>query len=467
MSQPYGQPQEDNLIITIIVCVIVYFLLILAFQYYRNHFNALIGALSWAHLVIPAYAHRLLGEVLPLSFLQRADTAEAFLTKGGYAAMTDNQRTMILSIAGRWAGFVYAPILIWLGARSRKYRPDEVYKVKPSLDQMIAMQAEHWKTTRHARASDIRKEEDMDVATAADFIGKTRQDLEKGPAAWASIMLRPDTPAWRPPKWSRSLRPEEVLMTYGTTHDQNEWEAIRSGNPPDAGSLLLFPDRWKDVDLDSTMEVLAAQLTKPWTNFDALRPCHRALCAVFALFYDYKNSAGEALLNDCSVLYEKTGCSVGMDKAIEAEEGFPARIAKILDGTQGKQLAKAANKHAWLETAMVQMLSLARKDRGVLAAAQFIWLKVEDRGLWYALVNTGGDAFMAESAGVMAHHKAETQLGLPLRRPAVYQAARAMIEDYLDMRPERIKKRHIRMEDSLTVEQMLERSFRSRTQETA
>lgn len=466
MAQP-GQPQEDHLVTTLVCCLALYFGLILAMNSYRDHMNALIGALCWAHIVAPAYVHRYLGDVLPLGFLQGADAAEAFLAKGGYATMTEGQRNVILSVTGRWSSLVYVPVLIWLGARSRRYRPDEVYKSKPSLDQMIAMQAEHWKTIRHARASDIRKEKDMDIIAAADFIGITRKRLAEGPAATASIMLRPDTPAWRPPRWARSLRPEEVLMTYGAIHDLDEWSSIRTKNPPNADSLLLFPNRWKDVDLESTMEILASQLTRPWTDFNALRPCHRALCAVFALFYDYKNSEGEALLNDCSIIYERSGRAIGMDKAVEAENGFLARIARILNGNQGKQLAAAADRHAWLETAMVQMLSLSRKDRGVLAAAQFIWLKVEDRGLWYALVNTGGDAFMAESAGVMAHHKAETQLGLPLRRPAVYQAARAMIEDYLDMRPERIEKRHLRAEDSLTVEQRLDRSFRLHSRDAA
>ena len=36
------------------------------------------------------------------------------------------------------------------------------------------------------------------------------------------------------------------------------------------------------------------------------------------------------------------------------------------------------------------------------------------------------DAIMIEAAGAMAHFKAESQIGLPIRRPSVFQAARAL-----------------------------------------
>ena len=45
---------------------------------------------------------------------------------------------------------------------------------------------------------------------------------------------------------------------------------------------------------------------------------------------------------------------------------------------------------------------------------------------------------MVEAAGAMSHFRAEIQIGKPIRRPAVRQDARALLEDYLDMTPQRV-----------------------------
>ena len=104
-------------------------------------------------------------------------------------------------------------------------------------------------------------------------------------------------------------------------------------------------------------------------------------------------------------------------------------------------MLETANRHAWQETAFPAMLSVERKDRGVLASAAFLWLKSEDRPLWYILNNVGSEATMVEAAGAMSHFRAEMQIGKPIRRPAVRQTARALLEDYLDMTPEHVASR--------------------------
>jgi len=148
-----------------------------------------------------------------------------------------------------------------------------------------------------------------------------------------------------------------------------------------------------------------------------------------------------------------------MDDAILAEEGLMARIDGILQGKPGAQMLEIANRHAWLESAFPAMLTYARKDRGVLPAAAFLWLKAEDRALWYILDNVGSEAVMIESSGAMAHFRAEHQIGKPIRRPAVYQAARALLEDYLDMTPERVVARHDKEVRGWTAGEKLDRLF--------
>ena len=245
-----------------------------------------------------------------------------------------------------------------------------------------------------------------------------------------------------PSPWHRALRPEEWLVAHGLSLDMKEIERAREREWSYPDALLEARGTWKDLSLDTLMEVLSEQLRSPWTGFASLRPCHRALAAVMCLFYAYDIKGGNALLEDLGAINDAIRARAGaMDAALEAEEGFMKRIDDILEGKPGKLMRDVAEKHAWVESAFPAMLAIARKDRGVLPAAAFLWLKAEDRRLWYILDNVGSEAVMVESAGAMAHYRAEHQIGRPIRRPAVYQAARAVLEDYLDMTPERIDAR--------------------------
>ena len=90
---------------------------------------------------------------------------------------------------------------------------------------------------------------------------------------------------------------------------------------------------------------------------------------------------------------------------------------------------------------MMGMLQAARKDRGVISTASFIWLKREDRCLWQALNAVGNAVAFAEAAAVCAHYRAERQAGLPLRRPSAFQASRSLVQDYLDLENPRNSRR--------------------------
>jgi intracellular multiplication protein IcmP len=85
-------------------------------------------------------------------------------------------------------------------------------------------------------------------------------------------------------------------------------------------------------------------------------------------------------------------------------------------------------RHAYVETALASALVFARECGGVLASAEFLWLKPVDRGLWYVMNNVGRRAFHPEAAGAMAHWKYELARKAPERAPHVDEAVEAMIE---------------------------------------
>jgi len=98
--------------------------------------------------------------------------------------------------------------------------------------------------------------------------------------------------------------------------------------------------------------------------------------------------------------------------------------------------AVAAGQHAYTTPALMTVLSTARLRAGVLAPAQFAWLKLVDRSLWYALHSLGFESEgigrylhpnpRAEAAGARDHWAAERAAGRPVTWPCVERALSAL-----------------------------------------
>jgi len=101
---------------------------------------------------------------------------------------------------------------------------------------------------------------------------------------------------------------------------------------------------------------------------------------------------------------------------------------------RNKDLAGAtlsqANRHAFETTAMIRALQFAREEGGVLAPAQFVWLRAHDRTLWYPMNNLGRQSFHMEALGAMSHFKAEKLTQRPIPVPKVGHAIET-IQEYM------------------------------------
>jgi intracellular multiplication protein IcmP len=93
----------------------------------------------------------------------------------------------------------------------------------------------------------------------------------------------------------------------------------------------------------------------------------------------------------------------------------------------GKILSKC-NQHAYENTAMLRALATAREEGGVLAPAQFVWMRGYDRALWYPLNNLGRQAYHMEALGAMCHYKAEKTTQRPIPRPKMEDAVKSISE---------------------------------------
>lgn len=446
------------------ISVALFLLMLFLWAYYQREINVVTGVISWIHIYPYAMAARYVPALETLPFLgphlfRYAHDGLMFLEQGGYADMSPDQRTTLLTIAGRCGLPLYIPVMIIAGTLGRSFRPDVVYRVGYTLETMIRTQSEHWLTSRVSRHVNPLRTPEVSALSLTKGVLKRRRAAPSPDGVGALVSL--ETPPEKQGPWQRALRPEEWLLGMGMCFsEEHALEAEKRGWEY-KNRLLEARESWPQTDINSLSELLSSQLRTPWSGFNSLRPSHQAICAVMASFYAFDINGGNALLNDLGGVHDainaKTG---GMDAAISAEEGLMPRIRKILDGKAGKALAEVAARHAWVESAFPAMLQVARKDRGVLPAAAFLWLKAEDRLLWYILDNVGSDAVMIESAGAMAHFKAEVQIGLPIRRPAVFQAARALREDYLDVTEARIKMRAIKRDLAMTPEERIQASLR-------
>lgn len=450
-SAPQGQANSDQEMIRLIICLIILaFILIFVAQMQEERANAIIGAMSYVHLFPFAELVRFFPSLMDIPWIGRSFfipivQAHDFLSDGGFSEMNSAQRNLLLNYSGRAALLIYAPALFWIGFRGHELRPDQKYRQKYTLESMINIQTEEWITARAARHTGGGKAQDLSprlLATlVSDKIAKAQSSLMPGLALpRKSISLAPSA-------WNRSLRPEEWLIAKGLAFNMDQYTHASRPEVISSDEDFAFRADWEKLQIESISEVFAQQLRTPYGGIKSMRPCHLAIFSVMALYYNFETKAGDILLNEIALVADSARCKKGqIDKLLLSQNDIMGKIRSIAFGKQGKALSLHAEKHAWLETAFPTFLSLARFERGVLPSAAFLWLKTEDRLLWYILNNVGNEAIMVEAAGAMAHWRAECQIGAKIRRPAVFQASRALLEDYLDQTPARIEKRHKRAE---------------------
>ena len=90
-----------------------------------------------------------------------------------------------------------------------------------------------------------------------------------------------------------------------------------------------------------------------------------------------------------------------------------------------------ASRHAYVSTLLASLLEAAREG-GVLATAEFIWLKPLNRKLWYLLNSVGRQTAVIEAAGPFSHWLAEKRVKRALKVPMIKTAVDALEESIAD-----------------------------------
>lgn len=167
--------------------------------------------------------------------------------------------------------------------------------------------------------------------------------------------------------------------------------------------------------------LFSLQLGPLWQGVDAL-PIHaKALAVIFVARAVRDRDIAHKFLNQISA--SAGGGKLDFTGVEEALQKY--KTSKVIRWVE--------KRHAYVNTFMATLLQVGRSD-GVLATAEFLWLKPVDRRLWYTLNSVGRQTSVVEVAGIFAHWLAERRIERPLKTPMVKQAVAALqtaLEDTL------------------------------------
>lgn len=161
--------------------------------------------------------------------------------------------------------------------------------------------------------------------------------------------------------------------------------------------------------------ILSLQLGARWYGPEALPEHLQALVAIFTARIDADKKSADHLLEQIAISAVPGNTTLSFNGAKELMQSH----------INVKSVQKAMRLHGYVTGVLASLLMLAR-EAGVLATAEFIWLKTVDRRMWYMLNSVGRPTAMAEIAGAFAHWLAERKLGLPLMVPMVDEAVRGL-----------------------------------------
>ncbi len=219
-------------------------------------------------------------------------------------------------------------------------------------------------------------------------------------------------PTKQPPRAPGSPVPAE-LPSFAEALGPEEWLAYNTIPVPD-----------QKIDEDAAAKAFAKQLGPRWKGVQALAPYKQVLIAAFILKAGRKRADSDDLLGRLALCWShEKGLQLSKDRTLLRE----ARAILKNRALSEKFIAKC-NQHAWETTAMMRALVTAREEGGVLAPAQFVWLRAHDRVLWYPLNNIGRQSFHMEAVGAMAHYKAEKMAQRPIPRPKMGDAVKTIAE---------------------------------------
>ena len=190
-------------------------------------------------------------------------------------------------------------------------------------------------------------------------------------------------------------------------------------------------------------EALQRQLGPRWNGPEAASPAVRVMFAALALHHSERRQDAIDLLELVSAALAADDASLPDGPAeplAMPAEAVAHATALTNDPAAFNEARDIAARHAHTSPALMSLLNAARRRHGVLAPAQFAWLKLVDRPLWYALHSLGFETEgtgrylhpnpRAEALGARDHWAVECAAGEPLFEPDLERAVTGLKRHY-------------------------------------
>lgn len=304
-------------------------------------------------------------------FTDELGQAATLLEHANPAKVTFNQMMSAMSVVGSYFRFPGFFILLVLGvllySRSSVSYFKNVYSMKTLLDKDVDI----WPQSKPTISVDL-----------------IAEDIDTG-------------------VWAMSMSPMRFAKRYRLLREKK--------SELEEGQLSREKQIKVSVIRNRANRLFAMQLGRPWRGVDALPPHYKALYAAFAAKGARDSEASRKLLEALSESWSNGRVNYSLAKPLLEKYRNNSFVAEV------------SGRHAYELTVMASLLRLARTD-GVLSSADFLWLKVVDRSLWFMLNSVGRQTAFVESAGPFAHWLAENELGRRIKTPMVEVASRALDE---------------------------------------
>jgi intracellular multiplication protein IcmP len=203
--------------------------------------------------------------------------------------------------------------------------------------------------------------------------------------------------------WAMALTPMEFARKYNLLKKD---DALLD-NPIPGQEMTA------NIKKGDAKRVFTLQLGPYWDGFERCPPQFYALAAVFMARMNRDRDSASLILETLN----KT-CTLG-----KPDFSVARSVLKKYQNAENVQIILA--KHAYLLTVMASLLQGSRED-GVMASAEFLWLKPIDRRLWYMLNSVGRQTPFPEVGGPFAHWRAEKEMGRRCLVPMIDEAIKAL-----------------------------------------
>lgn len=217
-------------------------------------------------------------------------------------------------------------------------------------------------------------------------------------------------PSNQPPRPPGSPVPAELPL-FAEALSPEEWIAYYDIPVPNG-----------KLDESAAARAFSLQLGPPWRGTMHMAPHRQVLMAAFALKSVRKRGEADNILGRLAQCWSPDG-GMKINGALLREARKILRDKNI----SGKMLTKC-NQHAFENTVILRALATAREEGGVMAPAQFVWLRGHDRALWYPLNNLGRQSYHMEALGTISHYKSEKMAQRPIPRPKTEDPVKVITE---------------------------------------